>query len=101
MKVYSNSPFADKLGELNSNNFAEWGWDGTSATSATGNRFIFKYHPTLTFTANNASKKYGETLSDTGYTFTNSLSGLYTQNFYDGDDTKLREHYGTYDKRGC
>ena len=51
MKVYSNSPFADKLGELDSGNFAEWGWDGTSATSATGNRFIFKYHPTLTFTA--------------------------------------------------
>ena len=100
-KVYSYSPFADKLGDLNSNNFAEWGWDGTSATSATGTRFIFKYHPTLTFTVNNASKKYGETLSDTGYTFTNSLSGRYTQNFYDGDDAKLREHYGTYDKRGC
>ncbi|MBE6084842.1 MAG: hypothetical protein E7203_05135 [Selenomonas ruminantium] len=36
---------------MDSGNFAEWGWDGTSATSATGNRFIFKYHPTLTFTA--------------------------------------------------
>ena len=93
-KVYSNTPFADTLGDLNSNNFAEWGWDGTSATSTTGDRFIFKYHPTLTFTANNASKKYGETLSDTGYTFNNSLSGRYTQNFYDGDDAKLREHYG-------
>ncbi len=93
-KVYSNTPFADTLGDLNSNNFAEWGWDGTSATAVTGDRFIFKYNPTLAFTANNASKKYGETLSDTGYTFTNSLSGLYTQNFYDGDDAKLREHYG-------
>ena len=92
-KVYSNTPFADTLGDLNSNNFAEWGWNGTAATSATGNLFIFKYNPTLTFTANNASKKYGETLSDTGYTFKNELNGLYTNNFYDGNDTKLKEHY--------
>ncbi|SFW13515.1 two-partner secretion domain-containing protein [Selenomonas ruminantium] len=92
-KVYSNTPSADTLGDLNSKNFAEWSWNGTDDTSATGNLFIFKYNPTLTFTANNASKKHGETLSDTGYTFENELSGLYTNNFYDGNDTKLKEHY--------
>ncbi|WP_026760477.1 filamentous hemagglutinin N-terminal domain-containing protein [Selenomonas ruminantium] len=92
-KVYSDTPANDEFGDLNSNNFAEWSWNGTDDTSATGNLFIFKYNPTLTFTANNASKKYGETLSDTGYTFENELSGLYTNNFYDGNDTKLKEHY--------
>ncbi|MBQ1613617.1 MAG: hypothetical protein II089_03085, partial [Selenomonas sp.] len=92
-KIYSDKP-SDDLGNLDSGNFAEWGWDGTSTSAATGNRFVFKYNPTLTFTANDASKQVGEVLTDTGYTFNNELSGRYTNNFRDGFDDSLLAEYG-------
>ena len=83
-KIYANTPYAGKLGDLDSGNFAEWGWNGTDSTTATGSRYVFKYHPTLTFAADNVTKKYGEEISNTGYTVANELDGKFLGNFLDG-----------------
>jgi filamentous hemagglutinin family protein len=61
--IYSGAPGSDAFGGLNSSNTAIW--NATYATlapgsvSATGNRYLFAYQPTLTFTSANASKIYG------------------------------------------
>ncbi len=91
-KIYSAMPYeeldgklGDKLGGLNSEAFAVWGWDGKATVSDKDNNlYIFKYHPTITYTADNATKKYGETISDTGYTYENEMDGQFLNNFQDG-----------------
>ena len=89
-KVYSNTPFADTLGDLNSNNFAEWGWNGNTSTAAAGNRYIFKYNPTLTFTAEDGGEKeWGTLKTPVAYTFKNELENKYTNNFLDGYSDKF------------
>ena len=103
-KVYSYMPFEEKdgvkgdvLGALDSGNFAEWGWNGTDSTTATGNMYIFRYRPTLTYQAKDRSKKYGEVITDIGqdtYTVANELSGKYTQNFKDGIDAEFMARDG-------
>ncbi|SEH46680.1 hypothetical protein SAMN05216583_1702, partial [Selenomonas sp. KH1T6] len=109
-KVYSNSPYADDFGggvnenglnrsekDLDSGNYAVWGWDGTSTTSEVGNRYIFKNpRPTLTIKANDATKAANEdwTGKNTGYTMTNSLTGQFMTAFLDGDDEKLASRVG-------
>uniref|UniRef100_UPI0025F18B57 two-partner secretion domain-containing protein n=1 Tax=Selenomonas sp. TaxID=2053611 RepID=UPI0025F18B57 len=69
-KVYSGSPAADVFGtNLNSDTYALWnrGSDAYSYTQvedeAETGRYIFKYQPTVTLTAANMEKIYGETLS--------------------------------------
>ena len=83
-KVYSNTPYEDAFGDLNSENFAEWGWSGKTSTAAEGNRYIFKYTPKLTFTADDVTKVYGEEISHTGYMVENEMDGKFLNNFLDG-----------------
>ena len=61
--IYSSAPGGDTFGSLDSSNTAIW--DATYSTlapgsvSQSGNRYLFAYQPTLTFTSTNASKTYG------------------------------------------
>jgi len=61
--IYSNAPGSDTFGGLDSSNTAIW--NATYATlapgsvSATGNRYLFAFQPTLTFASTNATKTYG------------------------------------------
>ncbi|MFD2181536.1 filamentous hemagglutinin N-terminal domain-containing protein, partial [Rhodoplanes azumiensis] len=62
--VYSASPTSDTFGDLDSGNTAIW--NATYATNApstiaSGNRYVFAYQPTLTFTSTDATKTYGTT----------------------------------------
>ena len=88
-KVYSDAP-TSKLGDLNSNQFALWSWNGQDSVATTKDMYIFKATPTVTYTAFDKTKRYGETLTDMGYgnsyAVKNSLSGQYIQNFKDGID---------------
>jgi hypothetical protein len=78
------------LGDLNSNQFALWSWNGQDSVATAKDMYIFKATPTVTYTAFDKTKRYGETLTDMGYgnsyAVKNSLSGQYTQNFKDGID---------------
>ena len=73
--IYSNAPAGNIFGDLNSANTAIW--NATYATlspgsvSAAGNRYLFSFKPTLTFTSTNASKTYGTDA-------TGSIAGNYT-----------------------
>ena len=58
--VYSTSPGADTFGNLNSGNTAIWNTAAGASVSATGNRYVFSYQPTLTFTSTAATKVYGQ-----------------------------------------
>ncbi|MBE6084841.1 MAG: filamentous hemagglutinin N-terminal domain-containing protein [Selenomonas ruminantium] len=91
-KVYSDAP-TNKLGNLNSNQFALWSWNGQDSVATTKDMYIFKATPTVTYTAFDKTKRYGETLTDMGYgnsyAVKNSLSGQYTQNFKDGIDAEF------------
>ena len=58
--VYSSSPGADTFGNLNSGNTAIWNTAAGASVSATGNRYVFSYQPTLTFTSTAATKVYGQ-----------------------------------------
>ena len=60
--VYSASPSGDSFGGLDSGNTAVWNSTYASnapSTIASGNRYVFAYQPTLTFTSTNATKYYG------------------------------------------
>ena len=103
-KIYSNTPYDDNFGsgvnestnkDLNSNNFAVWGWDGQTPTTETGNRYIFKYVPTLTYTADSMNDvTEGTTVSPVGYTFNNSLNGKFKTAFLDANDDLLLAREG-------
>jgi filamentous hemagglutinin family protein len=59
-QIFSANPTGDTFDSLNSSNAAVW--DTTyagSANSATGNRYIFAFQPTVTFTPQSTSKVYG------------------------------------------
>ncbi|WP_217572145.1 MBG domain-containing protein [Mesorhizobium sp. GbtcB19] len=58
--VYAAAPTGNTFGNLNSGNTAIWNTAAGGAVSATGNRYVFAYQPTLTFTSQNASKTYGD-----------------------------------------
>ena len=58
--VFSTSPGADTFGNLNSGNTAIWNAAGGASVSATGNRYVFSYQPTLTFTSTADTKVYGQ-----------------------------------------
>ena len=61
--IYSAAPSEDRFDDLNSQNTAIW--DTTfmqsppASISASGNRYLFAYQPTLIFTSTNSSKTYG------------------------------------------
>ena len=62
--IYSNAPANDTFGNLDSGNTAVW--NATYATlppasvTASGNRYLFAYQPTLTVTTTDVSKTYGD-----------------------------------------
>ncbi|KQY54925.1 hypothetical protein ASD14_01810 [Lysobacter sp. Root494] len=66
--VYSQRPTAGSFDNLDSGNTAIW--NGTLATvapgSVSGNRYVFAFQPTLTFTTTSTSKVYGTDLTSTG-----------------------------------
>ncbi|RVA43743.1 MBG domain-containing protein [Mesorhizobium sp. M7A.F.Ca.CA.004.11.1.1] len=59
--VYTAAPTGNNFGNLDSGNTAIWNTTAGGAVSATGNRYVFAYQPTLTFTSNSATKTYGDT----------------------------------------
>ncbi|PIT01956.1 hypothetical protein TSA1_15125 [Bradyrhizobium nitroreducens] len=74
--VYSSSPSSDTFGSLDSGNTAIWNSTyaaNVPTTIASGNRYVFAYQPTVTFTSSNASKTYGAT-ADVSANFT--VSGI-------------------------
>ena len=65
--VYIDDLDGNEYGCLDSGNTALWNaWDGTAASvkpedvAAGGNRYLFAYQPTLTFTSNDLTKTYGD-----------------------------------------
>jgi len=59
--VYAAAPTGNIFGNLNSGNTAVWNTAAGGAVSASGNRYVFAYQPTLTFTSTDTSKVYGDT----------------------------------------
>ena len=61
--IYSAAPTGDAFGNLDSNNTAIWnatyGWSPPASITASGDRYIFAYQPTLTVTSTNVIKTYG------------------------------------------
>ena len=82
--VYSNNPTNDIFGPANnnvlaSNNIAGWNvaYANYPSSTLTGNRYLFAYQPTVTFTGDTLSKTYG-TAIDVSTHWT--ASGFYTGN---------------------
>ncbi|MDP9011820.1 MAG: filamentous hemagglutinin N-terminal domain-containing protein [Pseudomonadota bacterium] len=77
--IYSTTPSGDVFGNLDSTNAAIWeatySGNPPANIAASGNRYLFSYQPTLTFTSTNASKVYG---SDA----TSATSASYTASGY-------------------
>lgn len=60
-KIFLQSPEGNDFGGLDSGNTAIWGKTLDSDMSGvTGNRYVFAYRPTLTFTSLDAGKTYGD-----------------------------------------
>ena len=57
--IYSAAPATDTFGGLNSGNTAVWNTAYGAVMSQSGDRYVFAYHPTVTFTTVNDSKTYG------------------------------------------
>jgi filamentous hemagglutinin family protein len=58
--VYSNASGTDTFGGLNSSNKAVWDTTYGGTISQSGDRYVFAFQPTVTFTSGNISKIYGE-----------------------------------------
>lgn len=71
--VYLASPTGGHtFGGLDSGNTAVWNTGAFAPVDASGNRYVFSYQPTLTFTSLDATRTYGET----GTPFSYSVGGL-------------------------
>ncbi|WP_202352849.1 MBG domain-containing protein [Mesorhizobium sp. 113-1-2] len=82
--VYAAAPTGNTFGNLNSGNTAVWNTAAGATVSVSGNRYVFAYQPTLTFTSQNASKIYGDTAMPTlTYTVSGYQAGV--ANAYLGD----------------
>ena len=82
--VYAAATTGNTFGNLNSGNTAVWNTAAGGAVSASGNRYVFAYQPTLTFTSQSASKVYGDAAMPTlTYTVTGYQAGV--ANAYLGD----------------
>jgi len=57
--IYSAGPTGDVFDNLNSNNTAIWDAAVGTGVSASGDRYVFAYQPTLTITSTSDSKTYG------------------------------------------
>ena len=58
--IYSASPTGDVFNGLNSGNTAVWNTTFGEPVTATGNRYIFAFQPTITVTSTNDAKTYGQ-----------------------------------------
>ncbi len=58
--IYSASPTGDVFNGLNSGNTAVWNTILGQPVTATGNRYIFAFQPTITVTSTNDAKTYGQ-----------------------------------------
>ena len=82
--VYAANPTGNTFGNLNSGNTAVWNTAAGGAVSATGNRYVFNYQPTLTFKSTDTSKVYGDTtVPALAYTVSGYQAGV--ANVYLGD----------------
>ncbi|WP_027030776.1 MBG domain-containing protein [Mesorhizobium loti] len=81
--IYSANPGADTFGGLDSANTAIWNTAAGGAVPATGNRYVFAYQPTLTFTSTNASMVYGDSIPTLTYSVSGYQAGV--ANAYLGD----------------
>ncbi|MBE6097941.1 MAG: filamentous hemagglutinin N-terminal domain-containing protein [Schwartzia succinivorans] len=73
-QIYSATPENDVFNGLNSNNTAIWNADGTVNNDGK-NTYSFKYQPTLTVTANDVTKTYGDVSTGDGCKVTSNLVG--------------------------
>jgi len=74
--IYSAAPTGDTFGALNSNNMAVWNTAAGGTVTASGNRYVFAYQPTLTVTTTSDSKTYGQTTTANGIATDYTISGL-------------------------
>lgn len=81
-QIFSSTPKNDVFKELNSNNTAVWNADGT-VNNGGENTYSFKYQPTLTVTANDSEKTYGDNGIGSGYKVTSDLIGMTDKNGVD------------------
>ena len=58
--IYSASPTGDVFNGLDSGNTAVWNTTFGEPVTATGNRYIFAFQPTITVTSTNDAKTYGQ-----------------------------------------
>lgn len=72
-QVYSETPENDFFNGLYSENTAVWKADGTVDNNGK-NTYSFKYQPTLTVTANDVTKTYGDVSTGDGYKVTSNLA---------------------------
>lgn len=90
--IYSSDPASDTFGSLSSGNLALWNKTYTGYAPASvvevGNRYLFANQPTLTVTADNKTKVYGDsvalTSTVTGLVNASTYGGVFTQDAYSG-----------------
>ncbi|MFZ5736112.1 MAG: MBG domain-containing protein, partial [Pseudomonadota bacterium] len=78
--VYAAAPTGNTFNNLDSGNAAVWNATyaaNAPSTIASGNRYVFAYQPTLTFSSTDASKYYGATADvSSSYTVTGASAGV-------------------------
>ncbi|WP_371009177.1 MBG domain-containing protein [Mesorhizobium sp. RCC_202] len=82
--VYAAAPTGNTFGNLDSGNTAVWNTTVGGAVSVSGNRYVFAYQPTLTFSSNNASMVYGDAMPTLTYSVSGYQAGV--ANAYLGDN---------------
>ncbi|KRG69444.1 hypothetical protein ABB27_06210 [Stenotrophomonas terrae] len=77
-RIYLKSPTsAHAFGNLDSANSAIWNTAAFAGTTASGNRYLFAWQPTLTIQASALRKIYGDTLRlDNAYTVSGGMAGV-------------------------
>jgi hypothetical protein len=84
--IYSSNPASDTFGNLASGNKAIWNATFASKAPGTitqiGNRYLFSYQPTITYTSTSLSKTYGDDLSSSIATaYTSDMLPLQTNTY--------------------
>lgn len=75
-RVYLAHPDAGHVfGQLDSANVALWNTAAFGATSALGNRYVFRHQPTLTFRSTDVTKTYGQVVDLSGAFAVSGLRG--------------------------
>ncbi len=65
-QIYSASPTGDVFNGLDSGNTAVWNTTFGEPVTATGNRYIFAFQPTITVTSGDLAKSYGQDVTSLG-----------------------------------